>query len=773
MTSRITPPGKRGPGTITALAVAACLGAALLALPAEAPAQNIPLPPPDQAQQMLQQAVQQNPGLAEVIRQKIQNSGMTPDQIRARLAAGGYPPDLLDAYMSGGGGAGGAAVGAQEVSAVQALGLGAIATPRQPTLAVDTGTVRTQGEGVRPESLTAGNFVFGVDVFRRGTTEFLPVLSGPVPPDYKLGPGDQLVLILTGDVELAHVLSVTRQGFVLIPQVGQVFVANLTVDQLRDVLYTRLGRVYSGVRRGSEAKIRFDLSVANVRVNQVYVVGEVRQPGAYQISALGTALTALYAAGGITARSNMRRIEVRRLDQIVATLDLYDYLLKGIKHDDIRLQTGDVVYVPLRGKRAQITGAIVRPAIYELGEAESLPDLLRAAGGFRADAALARLSVHRIVPIPERGSGPFPRTVVDVQLPTVVSVAGDDPPPAPHAPGRFGNVWVPGIGVEDGDSVVVDAIAPLDSSFFVAIAGAVNKPGRYPWRDGMTLRELVVAARGPKVGASLKEAEIARLPEDRSTGRLAETVRVPLDSTYLLGRDSAGRYVGPPGTAFPAKGAPEVPLRPYDNVLLLRQPEFELQRTVTLVGQVRFPGTYALTARDERLADLIDRAGGLTPVAYPDGVRFIRMAGFVGRLNVDVPRALQERNSRFNIILQTGDSITIPEFQPSVRVSGAVNTPGSVLWVRGADLNYYLGAAGGLSYRADKGRVSVRAANGEVSTRHRTLLIFGSDPTPGPGSEVMVPTKDSTARGTDAIAILGVVAQIIAATVTLVVVARR
>jgi protein involved in polysaccharide export with SLBB domain len=721
---------------------------------------------------MLQQAVQQNPGLAEVIRAKIQSSGMTPDQIRARLAAGGYPPDLLDAYMSGGGGPGQAAVGAQELSAVQALGLGSIAI-RQPTLSVDTGTVRAQGEGVRPESLAVGNYVFGVDVFRRGTTEFLPVLSGPVPPDYKLGPGDQLVLILTGDVELAHVLSVTRQGFVLIPQVGQVFVANLTIDQLRDVLYTRLGRVYSGVRRGSDAKIRFDLSVANVRVNQVYVVGEVRQPGAYQISALGTALTALYAAGGITARSNMRRIEVRRLDQVVATLDLYDYLLRGIKHDDIRLQTGDVVYVPLRGKRAQITGAIVRPAIYELGAVESLPDLLRAAGGFRADAALARLSVHRIVPIPERGSGPFPRTVVDVQLPTVASVAGDDPPPAPRAPGRFGNVWVPGLGLEDGDSVVVDAIAPLDSSFFVAIAGAVNKPGRYPWRDGLTLRELVVAARGPKVGAYLQEAEIARLPADRSTGRLAETVRVPLDSTYLLGRDSAGRYLGPPGTAFPAKGTPEIPLRPYDNVLLLRQPEFELQRTVTLLGQVRFPGTYALTARDERLADLIDRAGGLTPVAYADGVRFIRLAGSVGRLNVDVPRALAERTSRFNIILQTGDSITIPEFQPSVKVMGAVNTPGSVLWVRGADLNYYLGAAGGLSYKADKGRVSVRAANGEVSTRHRTLLLFGSDPTPGPGSEVLVPAKDSTARGTDPIAILGIVAQIIAATVTLVVVARR
>ena len=772
MTSRTTPLPKGGSGSHASRSAIACLSGALLAIAAESPAQNVPLPPPDQAQQMLQQAVQQSPGMAEVIRLRIQSSGMTPDQIRARLAATGYPPDLLDAYMSGGGASGPAVVGAQDVAAVQALGLGSSA-PRQPTLRVDTGMQRVSADGVQPESLAAGNYVFGVDVFRRGTTQFLPVLSGPVPTDYKLGPGDQLVLILTGDVELAQVLSVTRQGFVLSPQVGQVFVANLTVDQLRDVLYTRLGRVYSGVRRGSDAKIRFDLSVANVRVNQVYVVGEVRQPGAYQISALGTALTALYAAGGVTARSNMRRIEVRRLDQVVATLDLYDYLLRGIKHDDIRLQTGDVVYVPLRGKRAQITGAILRPAIYELGEVESLPDLLRAAGGFRADAALDRLSVHRILPIPERGSGPFPRTVVDVPLPTVASVAGDDPPPAPRAPGRFGNVWVPGLGLEDGDSVVVDAIAPLDNSFFVAIAGAVNKPGRYPWRDGMTLRELVVTARGPKVGAYLKEAEIARLPEDRSTGRLAETLRVPLDSTYLLGRDSAGRYIGPPGTAFPAKGTPEIPLRPYDNVLLLRQPEFELQRTVTLVGQVRFPGTYALTARDERLADVIDRAGGLTPVAYPDGVRFIRIAGSVGRLNVDVPRALHERGSRYNIILQTGDSITIPEFQPSVQVTGAVNSPGSVLWMRGADLNYYLSAAGGLSYKADKGRVSVRAANGEVRTRHRTLLLFGSDPTPGPGSEVLVPAKDSTAHGTDPVAVLGIVAQIIAATVTLVVVARR
>src|SRR5207302_4190661 len=141
-------------------------------------------------------------------------------------------------------------------------------------------------------------------------------------------------------VELAYTLQITREGFVLIPQVGQVHVANLTLDQLRDVLYTRLGRVYSGVRRTANATTRFDVSVANVRVNQVYVVGEVSQPGAYQISSLGTVFTALYAAGGVTERANMRRMEIRRAGKTVATLDLYDYLLRGDTRNDVRLETG-------------------------------------------------------------------------------------------------------------------------------------------------------------------------------------------------------------------------------------------------------------------------------------------------------------------------------------------------------------------------------------------------------------------------------------------------
>src|SRR5437588_7205893 len=250
------------------------LGGGLLgSAPAPASAQ---VPPPAQAQSALQQAVQQNPGLPDMIRQRLQQSGLTAEQVRARLSASGYAPNLLDAYLGAAAPGQGAPVpGALELSAIQALGL----PVEQSYLPIDSGFIRTRGAG--PASR-----VFGVDVFHRSTTQFLPLLSGPVPPDYRLGAGDQLVLILTGDVELAYTLQVTREGFMLIPQVGQVFVSNLTLDQLCDVLFARLGRVYSGVKRGPGATTRFDITVANVRANQVYVVGEVTQTGGWRRGSL-------------------------------------------------------------------------------------------------------------------------------------------------------------------------------------------------------------------------------------------------------------------------------------------------------------------------------------------------------------------------------------------------------------------------------------------------------------------------------------------------------
>jgi protein involved in polysaccharide export with SLBB domain len=700
------------------------------------------VPAPSQAtREALQQALQQQPGLGDVLRSRIRESGMNPDQIRARLRAAGYSESLLDAFLGEAAPGTTPVPGAQELGAIQALGL----PPITGQIArLDTGFVRaTPG----PPS-----DVFGVDVFQRTTTQFLPLLAGPVPADYKLGPGDQLALILTGDVEQTYPLQVTREGFVLIPQVGQVHVANLTLDQLRDVLYTRLGRAYSGVRRGAGATTRFDVTVANVRANQVYVVGEVAQPGAYQLSSLGTVLTALYAGGGLTERANLRRIDVQRLGKTIATFDLYGYMLRGDTRNDIRLETGDVVFVPIHGTRVRVAGAVLRPAVYELVPGETLSDVIKAAGGFRPDAALERLKVQRILPADARGAQTTARVTIDIPLPGAV------PPP---------------FVLEDGDVVEVDALAGAADQYVVAITGMVQQAGTYPWRPGMTLRQLMLLARGTRIGADLREAEIARLPADRSGGQLATTVRVPLDSTYLFQGDSAGRYIGPPGVAFPAKGsAAEVLLEPFDNVLILRQPGFELQRTVIINGEVMYPGGYALRAKDDRLADLVQRAGGLTPRAYPEGIRFLRPTGNAGRINIDLPRALRDRSSRDNVILQPGDEITIPEYQPSVKIVGAVNSPGSVLWRRGAGLDYYLSAAGGFDRNADKGAVSVRFANGEVRTKSRFLFV-SSTPSPLPGSEVVVPAKDPNERKTDMVALFGAIAQILASTVAIIVVATR
>jgi protein involved in polysaccharide export with SLBB domain len=331
--------------------------------------------------------------------------------------------------------------------------------------------------------------------------------------------------------------------------------------------------------------------------------------------------------------------------------------------------------------------------------------------------------------------------------------------------------WPNDLALREFDIVTIYGRPEMRDSIMVSITGVVNEPGRYPWRRGMTLRDLLLMSRGLRIGAWLQEAEIARLPADRSRGEMAQTIRVPLDSTYLFDRDSLGRYIGPPGTAVRGSGAPEVYLEPFDNVLILRQPDFELQRTVKIYGEVTFPGSYALRAKDDRLADLLQRAGGLTPRAYADGIRFFRPDNNAGRINIDLPRALRDGGARDNVILQPGDSIFIPEYQPSVRVAGAVNAPGSVLWRRGAGMGYYISAAGGFSRNADKGGANVRQANGEVQTGSR-FLFFTSEPEPRPGAEIVVPARDPSDR-TDKVALFGNIAQVLASLVTIAVVATR
>jgi protein involved in polysaccharide export with SLBB domain len=853
--------------------------ALLLAAPAAAqiPSGGQQLPSPGQAQQMLQN----NPQLVDQLRERLQQSGLTPDQVRARLRAAGYPENLLDDYLEGADTTRPAQIGPKTVDAVKALGILSDVEADSLRLADSTGVLsdslravldsvqRLRADSARADSLAdsvavlrGGLKVFGIETFRRATTRFQPAQAGPVDENYRLGPGDVLVLILTGDVERSNTLTVTREGFVVIPQVGQMYVANLTMAQLEDQLYTRLGRVYSGVRRGPGARTRFQLSLARLRNIQVYVAGDVVRPGAYQMSSAGTVLTALYAAGGPTTNGSFRQVQIRRGRALVDSLDLYDYLLHGSNPTDIRLQTGDVVFVPVHGGLATVTGRVLRPAVYELRPGETLRDAIAFAGGFDPTAVHTRVSIHRILPPEARGpgTGAGARVVISVGAD---QFAGGVAPAVPMVPGDSvtvyavasrqrglvtvrGNVWVEGevgftpgmklsdairlaggpkpdvylgrilvtrmredssfiqlrsafadstgrvrddLALEDLDEVRIFSRTTFRPDVYVAVVGAVRRPGRVPYRDGMTMRDVILLADGLTQDAQF-QAEIARLPDNRPPGALAETIRVPLDSTFLFDRASGTDGAAPP--------AGDTPLLPYDNVLIPRQGEFSLQRSVAITGQINSPGRYSLRSKTERLADLIERAGGLTPEAYPGGIQFYRVyvgtrpigkdrlpllagvarpdsvpRGVAERVGIDLPRVLKDPKFRDNLVLMSGDSIHIPEFNPIVIVQGAVNSPGPVAYSPGKSLDWYVDAAGGYTQASDRKRPYVTQPNGRREGVQRKALFADKVPKPGPGAVVFVPARTAQEPGSNVVGIIGTAAQLLGALVTLIVVARQ
>jgi protein involved in polysaccharide export with SLBB domain len=307
----------------------------------------------------------------------------------------------------------------------------------------------------------------------------------------------------------------------------------------------------------------------------------------------------------------------------------------------------------------------------------------------------------------------------------------------------------------------------------------------------MTMRDVILLADGLTQDAQL-QAEIARLPEDRPPGALAQTVTVALDSSFLSEHPGDGGG----GAASPAG---DTPLQPYDNVLVLRQGEFSLQRSVVITGQVKSPGRYSLRSKTERLADLIERAGGLTPEAYAGGIQFYRAydgnrptgtdrlpplaadagardsqpRGVPERVGIDLPRVLKDPKFRDNIILAGGDSLHIPEFNPIVMVQGAVNSPGPVAYSPGKSLDWYVDAAGGYTQVGDKARPYVTQPNGEREGVKRKTLFADKVPKPDPGAVVFVPTRTAQEPGSNVIGVIGTAAQLLGALVTLIVVARQ
>lgn len=666
-----------------------------------------------------------------------------------------------------------------------------------------------------PAAPAAADSFFGAGFFRLGPELFSPTAFGPVPDDYLLGVGDQVVVDVWGEVEFRLERLVDRDGTILLPKGGKIACANRTLGQVERAVRESLSRSYSGLDEDPDAATTFlDVSLGALRAIRVFVVGDVVRPGAYELTSVATVLTALYAAGGPTPAGTLRDLRLVRGGETAARLDLYRYLAAGVRDGDALLREGDTVFVPPRGRTVKLRGAVRRPLRFELVAGETLADLVRYAGGFTAEAARTVAHVERILPPGEREPERPDRVQVDLpldgdaplldgdvvaidaigeRLENWVRVSGNV-----KQPGRYqwragldvaalitraGGLWddtlveralidrvtddrrhvtlgfplgealAGGAGpvlLEPRDHLRVFSVWDLKDRAAVSIDGAVRDPGAFDYREGLTLRDLILQAGGLAESADVLKIEVARLrPEALATRDASEAPGATVDLITLS--------LEPDWLTAPRSFA----LAPHDRVSVRRLPWWERQRRVTLRGEVAYPGVYSLERPDERLSSLVARAGGLKPTAYPGGARIDRAEDGVGNVALDLARALAEPGGHHDPVLAPGDAVTVPSVQHTVKVVGAVGYPTSVLHEPGRKIGWYVARAGGYAEGADKWKTRVVYPNG----LSRPIRRLRPDPVVMAGSTIVVPVKPPPV-GEGKLATLKEIASIIASVAT-------
>jgi len=663
---------------------------------------------------------------------------------------------------------------------------------------------------------------FGYDLFDRAPTTFSPVTNIPVPADYVMGPGDRLDVELYGNQNRSLKLIVARDGSISLPELGPINVAGQRFTSVKATIEGMVARQMVGIHAS--------VSMGDTRAIRVFVLGESRRPGTYTISALGTMTSALYAAGGVKRIGSLRNIALKRQGVLVRQLDLYDLLIRGDTSDDVKLLQGDVIFVPPVGSTVSIEGEVRRPAIYEIRGESKVGDLVDLAGGLtsEADASKAMLtrideSGHRIVlPVdlaagarteplrngdllrvarlrPTLDSGilveghVYVRGVfahhpgirlsqvirsVDELRPNAdlhyvlirrelspdrkIAVLSADLAAALNAPGSAADVElmprdrITVFDLESGrDRVIQPILVELrlqgsadHPSQVVHVDGRVKIPGEYPLEPGMRVSGLIRAGGGTSDAAYDGKAELVRYRVINGEARRTEVLTVDL-ADAIRGLPTA-----------------DLLLEPFDTLSVKEVPDWERQERVTLKGEVRFPGPYAIR-RGETLASVITRAGGLTQYAFPEGSVFtreelrrreqeqldelsdrirrdlalfavqsaagnqtgaasalsvgqsllsqIKEAKAVGRLVIDLPGLVRSPpGSIRDVVLRDGDTLAVPRFQQQVTVIGEVQNATSHLYDPRLSRNDYIALSGGMTHRADRARIYVVRANGTV-----------------------------------------------------------
>lgn len=497
---------------------------------------------------------------------------------------------------------------------------------------------------------------FGMGVFENGTRDpnLIP-MDLPVGPNYQVGPGDGLAIDLWGGVSEQLYRTVDREGRVNLPEVGPVLVSGKSLADVQQNLQQ--------VLRTQFRDVSVDVSLSRLRTIRVYVVGDVVNPGAYDISSLSTPLNALFAAGGPTPRGSLRIVKHYRGNQLVQVVDLYDLLLHGVKADLAPLQNGDTVLVPPMGPEVTVEGMVRRPAIYELKHEKNLESVIQLAGGLLPTAALQHIEIQRIVAHQKQ-------TMISLDVPQ-----GDNEAELKEKLASF--------PVHDGDQIRIFPIAPYNQNA-VYLEGHVVRPGQYSYRKGMRLTDLISSYKDVLPEPATQYAEIIRLnaPDFRPSVKGFNLAKALADPSH------------------------SPPLRPMDTVEIFSRYDFENPPTVSVWGDVRGPGTFR-TAGQIRLSDAIHLAGGLAPDAQTDNAQVFRYLkdGKLKIFSVNLRQALNGDPTE-NIVLAARDRILVHEDpsaeQPEVvYIRGEVGKPGRYPLTTNMTVADLIRVGGGLNPSAD------------------------------------------------------------------------
>ncbi|GAB3987137.1 SLBB domain-containing protein [Spirosoma daeguense] len=637
--------------------------------------------------------------------------------------------------------------------------------------------------------------VFGASLFENANMSFEPNLRIATPRNYIVGPDDEIRVDIAGAATGEFQLKVSPDGTVKVPNLSPIFISGLTIEQAERRIIERLrqGGYQTLGKPGSETSA--NVTLTNIRSIRVTLVGEVVRPGTYTISSLGSAFNALYLAGGPNPETgSFRKINVIRANRVIRTIDLYDYILRADQRDNIRLQDQDVIRVADYDTRVELNGQVRRPAIFEVLPGETLKTLLAFAGGFADDAYRASITLRRntsrerrIVTItedqisaflPQRGDKYFVGKILEryenrVQISGAVMRPGDyalepgletvrqlidraegvrkdafmsranitrerpdmDRENISFDLGKLMRGEIQDIPLMRQDSLSILSIQNLREAYHVIIEGAVNKPDTVDFLSNMSVADLVARAGGFKEGAKPNLIEVARRIRQDSAGIRSTTLEMyrfavdrnleisPLESSPDS-KDSLGR-----ATAFR--------LQPFDIVYVRTSPNYEAQKHIYVAGEVMQPGNYAISNRQERISDVIQRAGGLKPGAYMPGAQYRRLGQIVGS---DLKNILDKPDSEENLLVNDNDTLFIPRRSEVISVQGAVLNPSSVSYKADYTFDDYISEAGGFTDNARKNKGYIIYPNGRKDRTHRFLFIT-SRPKVEPGSTMVIPFK--------------------------------